>query len=67
MTLFRGTLVKTLKDIKEYGYIIKKGTVLEIVWADYEADYEMYKLKGECTDSQEYIATWTYPGEFEPI
>lgn len=41
MRLFRGTLVKTLKDIKEYGYIIKKGTVLEIVWADYEADYEV--------------------------
>lgn len=58
----KGSKVKSIKKTDVYGYSILEGTVLEVVAADYEDDFTLYKLKevAEKEQAEKAKEFWVY-------
>lgn len=67
--IIRGTEVKTTRDLKAHGYLIKEGTVLEVTAADYETDFTIYQLEGSHAegDISQPVKVWVNGYDFEIV
>lgn len=57
------------KNLRSGDLVVPKGSILNVVGADYDDDFEIYKLKGSIRSKNKSveIEIWVYRDSFEPL